>query len=110
MTPPADWLSERPRLPRREQTPLYEQALTAAAQIREDLEARESTAVLYRVEELQRVLDPVWPSVDPDTVEFRRPRRTFGRWLRDNWNVKRGLAGGASAVVFLATALGRWLA
>ena len=115
MTAPADWLSgERPPLPRRETTPLYAQAVAAAALILADLEARESTAVLFRVNELERVLEPTWPTVEPeeDGTVPGLPRVQAQRWslswfkARLTW--KRQVAGGMSGLVLLAT-LYRWV-
>lgn len=116
MTAPADWLTgERPPLPRREQTPLYDQALAAAGVLLADREARESTAVLYRVEELDRVLEPTWPAVEPSedgTVPAlpRVARLGSWGWVRRNLNVKRLVAGGASGLVLAVTALAWWFA
>jgi len=117
VTAPAEWLSgERPPLPRREKTPLYEQALAAAALITADREARESTAVLYRVEALERVLEPEWPAEPPveDGTVPSMPRvevRRFSwRWVRVRLTWPRRVAGGLSALVLFATALGRWFA
>lgn len=115
MTAPADWLTgERPPLPFRERTPLYDQAKTAAAQLLRDLGERERTAVLYRVEDLTRVLEPTWPAVDPSedgTVPAMprvKPRRWSRRWLRENLTWKRQVVGGMSGLVLVVAALGRW--
>jgi hypothetical protein len=120
VTAPADWLTERPPLPRRELTPLYEQALAAAKQILADVEARESTAVLYRVEELERVLEPTWPAVEPVedgtvpgmphvTVESAvKPPRWSRQWWVENLSFSRVVWAGSSAVVLLVTGLG-WI-
>ncbi len=107
-----DVTTDRPPLPRREKTPLYEQAVAAAALIQADREARESTAVLYRVEELNRVLDPKWPVVEPvnDGTVPSMPRfvaRRFSwRWCKARLTWHRQVAGGMSGLVLLATLLG----
>jgi len=110
VTAPADWVTgERPPLPRREKTPLYDQAWAAAQLILADVEARESTAVLYRVEELTRVLEPEWPVVDQDTVGMAvKPRRFSRQWWAENLSFSRVVWGGSSAVVLLVTGLG-WI-
>lgn len=127
MTAPADWLTDkRPPLPHRVYLPLYQEAVTASKQLLGDLEAREATAVLYEVGELQRLLDltvPAMPAiVDEVTWPDHKPvedgtvpewprvsRRSVWRWVGDNLNAKRLVAGGASGLVLAITALGSWL-
>lgn len=113
MTAPADWLTDaRPPLPHRVYLPLYQEALAASKRLLGDLEAREATAVLYRVEELTAVLEPAWPTEEPDapTVQIAvKPPRWSLRWFRENLTAKRVAAGGASGLVLAITALGSWL-
>lgn len=112
MTAPADWLTDaRPPLPHRVYLPLYQEALAASKQLLGDLEAREATAVLYEVRELQRLLEPepVWPTEEPDapTVQIAvKPPRWSLRGIRKRMTLPRILAGGASGLVLLAGFLG----
>lgn len=114
MTAPADWLTDaRPPLPHRVYLPLYQEALAASKQLLGDLEAREATAVLYRVEELRQLLEPepepAWPTEEPDapTIQIAvKPPRWSLRWFRENLTAKRIAAGGASGLVLAITALG----
>lgn len=102
----AEWLdvtTDRPPLPRREKTPLFD-ALMAEHQ---------PTQVLYRVEELERVLNPEWPAVEPveDGTVPSMPRvvavRRFSwKWLKKRLTWPRQVAGGMSGLVLLATLYG----
>lgn len=113
MTAPADWLTDaRPPLPHRVYLPLYQEALAASKQLLGDLEAREATAVLYRVEELTAVLEPAWPTDEPDAPSVQiavNPPRWSLRGIRKRMTLPRILAGGASGLVLAITALGSWL-
>ncbi len=94
-TAAAAWLSgERPPLPHREKTPIFD----------------EVTKELAAVEAVEP--EPEWPTAEPDepTVEFERvtPER-FWRWLRSRrWTPARVVVGSSSALVLLVTAMGAW--
>lgn len=113
MTAATDWLNpniERPPLPRREVTTIYTQALAAA---RSQLAALEETAVLYRVEELDRLLEPASPVAEPVEPEFpavhgELPSRFTWRWVKARLTWPRLVGGSASGLVLVITGLGRW--
>lgn len=80
-----------------------------------DMEERERTATLYRVEDLTRALEPTWPAVDPSEdgtvpemprVEVVKPGSW--RWIKRNLTWRRQVAGGMSGLVLAVAALGRW--
>jgi hypothetical protein len=99
VTAPADWMTERPPLPQRVKPYVGR----------------------HRAKDWDDT-DVVWPPVDQDfpavsgilfdepTVRFRpvKPRRWSRQWLRENLSLSRVVWGGFSAVVLLATGLGRW--
>lgn len=77
-----------------------------------DMEERERTATLYRIEDLTRVLEPVWPAVAPSedgTVPAMprvKPRRWSRKWWAENWTAARIVGAGASVLVFAAIGAG----
>lgn len=108
MTAPTEWLSgERPPLPRREKTVIFDAEFADRFN-----SATAELPVWPAAEPVEGGVPPVWPrGAEPPTVEFApvRPRRSMKRWLLDNLTVKRIAAGGLSAVVFVVTGAGWFL-
>lgn len=112
MTAPADWLDvnkERPPLPRREKTPIFEEEFAD----RFDSATLELPVVRVWPVEAPAETDvhAVSPRVgDEPAAEFRavKPSRFSREWWRGVLSLPRLVAGGASAAALLYGGIGAW--
>ena len=106
MSAPVDWLTgERPPLPHRERTPLFDQV---EAEVRTAWPSFDQDSQPSMPIQPPRRGEPteVIPVVEEPTVQFR-PLSRWGR-LRRKLTWQRQIAGGLSGLVLLATAWG-WI-